>query len=159
MKVTECLNAEHGVFLTQLGVLETMVRENAAAAELRAVTLAIASTVELHRGAEEEILYPAILRAFGQDFPPIQVMVEEHAQIERFIEGVRSSDANLPEMVQGFIDVLRQHIAKEINVLFPMAEQRIEAADLEQMTQECVEHYHRAAGVTVDRPPGGGTSR
>ena len=148
------------MFLTQLGVLESMLKSNATAAELRAVTLAIATTVELHRDAEEEILYPAILRAFGQEFPPIQVMVEEHAQIERFIEGVRSSDANVPEMVQGFIDVLRQHIAKEINVLFPLAEQRIEAADLERMTDECVERYHRAAGVTTGSPAGrGGTAR
>lgn len=151
MKVTECLNTEHGVFLTQLGVLERMLKENASPAELRAATLAIAEPVERHRDAEESILYPAIREHFGQDFPPVQVMEAEHKEIEHFLRGVASGDGNVPDLVRGFIDILREHIAKEINVLFPMAEQRIADADLEQMACRCKELYHEAAGVT----PGG----
>jgi hemerythrin-like domain-containing protein len=157
MKVTECLNTEHGVFLMQLGVLERMLNEKAPTGELRAVTLAIAETVEKHRDAEEKILYPAILSEFGEGFPPIRVMEAEHKEIERFIRGVASGDGSVPELARGFIDVLRQHIAKEINVLFPMAEQRIAPADLERMACQCVEGYHRAAGLTSclrDRPYG-----
>lgn len=148
MKVTECLNTEHGVFLTQLGVLERMLNGHAPNGELRVVTLAIAETVERHRDAEEKILYPAILREFGEGFPPLQVMEAEHQEIERFIRGVASGDENIPDLVRGFIEVLRQHIVKEINVLFPMAEQRITGADLERMASQCVEHYHQSAGVT-----------
>lgn len=148
MKVTECLNTEHGVFLTQLGVLERMLKEKAPTGELRAVTLAIAETVEKHRHAEEKILYPAILREFGEGFPPIQVMEAEHKEIDRFIRGVASGDGSIADLVRGFIDVLRQHIGKEINVLFPMAERKIAGADLERMACQCVEHYHQAAGMT-----------
>ncbi|MDP4013692.1 MAG: hemerythrin domain-containing protein [Candidatus Nanopelagicales bacterium] len=147
MKVTECLNTEHGVFLAQLGVLERMLIEEAPSGELRAVTLTIAQAVEKHRDAEEKILYPAILREFGEGFPPIQVMEAEHEEIGRLIRGVASGDGNVPQMVRGFIDVLRQHIGKEIKVLFPMAEQRIAGADLERMACLCVEQYHESAGV------------
>lgn len=148
MKVTECLNTEHGVFLTQLGVLERMLKEKSPVEELRAVMLAVAEAVEKHRDAEEKILYPAILREFGEGFPPIQVMEAEHKEIERYIHGVASRNGNIPDFVRGFIDVLRQHIAKEINVLFPLAEQRISGTNLEQMACQCVEHYHQVAGVT-----------
>lgn len=148
MKVTECLNTEHGVFLTQLGVLERMLKENSPAGELRAVMLAVAAAVEKHRDVEEKILYAAILREFGENFPPIQVMEVEHKEIERCIQGVASRNGSIPDLVRGFIDTLRQHIVKEINVLFPMAEQRISETDLEKMACQCVEHYHQAAGVT-----------
>ena len=148
MKVTECLNTEHGVFLTELGVLEWMLKESAPAGELRAVTLTIAKAVERHRDVEEKIFYPAILREFGEGFPPIQVMEAEHKEIERCIQGVASGNENIADFVRGFIDILRQHIAKEINVLFPMAEQRISGPDLERMACQCVEHYHQAVGVT-----------
>jgi len=148
MRVTELLNTEHGVYLTQLGVLEGMLKSQSPAGELRAVTLAIAQTVEMHRVAEEKILYPAILREFGERFAPIQVMMAEHKEIEGFVRGVGSGEGKLLELVQGFIDVLRQHIDKEIRVLFPMVEQRIAATDLERMARECVEHYHQRSGVT-----------
>jgi hemerythrin-like domain-containing protein len=147
MKMTECLNTEHGVFLAQVTVLERMLNQKAPTGELRAVTLAIAEMVEKHRDAEEKILYPAIVRAFGEGFPPIRVMEAEHKEIERFICGVGSGDGSVPELARAFIDVLRQHIAKEVNVLFPMAEQRITGEDLERMACQCVEHYHQAANV------------
>lgn len=147
MKVTECLNTEHGVFLAQLAVLEQMVRTSVAPAELRAATQTIAQAVENHRQAEEKILYPAIRRAFGEDFPPLKVMEEEHREIERCVHGVLAGRPDAAQYARGFIEVLRQHIAKEIQVLFPMAEQRIPAAELERMSGECVRHYHEAAGV------------
>ncbi|HEY5566929.1 MAG TPA: hemerythrin domain-containing protein [Gammaproteobacteria bacterium] len=143
MKATEYLNTEHGVFLTQLDVLERMLNEKTPPGELRAVTLAIAEAVEKHRDAEETILYPAILKEFGEGFPPMRVMEAEHKEIQRLVGEVASGDGDMRELVGGFIDVLRQHIAKERAVLFPMAEQRIAETDLERMAHECVEHHER----------------
>lgn len=144
MKVTECLTTEHEVFLTQLGVLDRMARENVSADELRAVMLPIGEAVEKHRDAEETIFYPAILREFGAGFPPIQLMQAEHREIERCIRGVISRDGSIRDLVVAFVDVLQQHIAKEADVLFPMAEQRISGAELEQLARQCVDHYHQA---------------
>lgn len=154
MKVTECLNTEHGVFLSQLRVLEKMLADNAPAEELRAATLPIAETVERHRQAEEKIFYPAILRQFGKDFPPIKVMEAEHLQVEHCIKAITDRQGDMAQKVRAFIESLRQHIAKEINVLFPMAEQGIPKSELEQMTRECVEYYHHAAGVNPQKKNG-----
>jgi hemerythrin-like domain-containing protein len=132
MKITDALNAEHAVFLTQLGVLERMVGGGAPAGEIAACVLALAEAVEIHRKAEEDLLYPAILRVFGADFPPMRVMEAEHAQIERCVAAVRER-RDVAESAGALVDVLRQHIDKEIHVLFPMAESRLSAAELDAM--------------------------
>ncbi|MFQ5670139.1 MAG: hemerythrin domain-containing protein [Acidobacteriota bacterium] len=155
MKVTECLNTEHGVFLAQLRVLERMLDKKSSPKELRAAMSIIAEAVEKHREAEEKIFYPAIARECGAGLSPIHVMEAEHREIGRCIQGVASGDGNIPELARAFVDTLRQHIAKEINVLFPLAEEKIPTAELEQMACQCVEQYHQAAGVPSTS--GGGT--
>lgn len=145
MRMTECLNMEHGVFLSQLGVLEGMWMEGSPPAELRAVALAIGRAVENHRENEERLLYPAILREFGEGFPPMAVMEAEHRQIERCLQALDSREGDIRDWVRSFVDTLRGHIHKEMHVLFPLAEQRIPAADLERMAHECSEHRPTAA--------------
>lgn len=140
MKVTECLNAEHDVFLLQLSVLEQMLESGASTDEVRASALTLAAAVERHRDLEEELLYPAILRAFGQDFPPMRVMEAEHKEIERCIIALRDRTGDASVHARGLISVLRDHIQKEVQVLFPMAQSRIPAADLERMAIHCATH-------------------
>lgn len=147
MKFTECLNTEHGVFLTQLEVLENMLKCKTHNETLRAIILTIASAVERHRIVEEKLLYSAILREFGENFPPIQVMEMEHKEIEKCIKGIVTEENDVPTLAKTFINVLRQHIVKEINILFPVAEQRISTQELEEMTSQGVQHYHDMAGV------------
>lgn len=147
MKITECLNTEHGVFLTQLSYLEQLVGEDASDEVLREVTRTIARAVDRHRHVEEKFLYPAILREFGKNFVPIQVMESEHEEIGRLLFEITRGQANLPNLVQDFIDLLRQHIGKEIQVLFPMSEEKIPVEELEEMTKKCVEFIHQTGGV------------
>jgi len=104
MKATECLNTEHGVFLTQLSMLESLLKEGASREVLRAATLTIAASVEKHRAVEEKLLYPAIVRAFGEGFPPIRVMETEHARIqllEALAEDVAQSDTGDAPLLLG----------------------------------------------------------
>jgi len=149
MKVTECLNAEHDVFLLQLSVLEQMMADGAGADELRACALTLAAAVERHRDLEEELLYPAILRAFGQDFPPMRVMEAEHKEIERCIRALRDRTGEASAHARGLISVLRDHIHKEVEVLFPMAESRIPAPELVQMATRCAAHGACATQAAV----------
>ena len=144
MTVTECLNAEHDVFLLQLRVLEQMMEGGASADELRSGALTLAAAVERHRDVEEELLYPEILRRFGQDFPPMRVMEAEHKEIERCVVGLRDRNGEAAELLRGLVSVLRDHIHKEMTVLFPMAESRIPAAELRQMAQRCATKRHCA---------------
>ena len=133
MRLTDRLNAEHEVFLVQLETLAGMVERGEPAAALRAVALAIGAALERHRDVEDRELFPAILRVYGSGFPPIQVMQAEHREIQQCLEGIASGDDRTVVLVRRLIDVLSQHIAKETQVLFPMAEQRISVAELEHM--------------------------
>ncbi|MCI0341328.1 MAG: hemerythrin domain-containing protein [Planctomycetales bacterium] len=136
MKITECLNVEHGVFLDQLATLDHLVQQGAKPEVLAAVSRAIAGPVERHRELEERLLYPEIRRAWGPEFPPLDVMEREHEEIQDALRAIDSGrfDAST---VNRFVDVLRQHIHKEVNVLFPMAEARIPAPRLEEMANPC----------------------
>jgi len=147
MKITECLNTEHGVFLTQLLFLEQLVAEKAPDEVLRGVARTIARAVELHRHAEEKILYPAIVREFGEDFGPIKCMEFEHEEIGRYIFEIIKGSDDIPNSVRNFIALLRQHIAKEIQILFPLCEEKISKEELEQMTRECIDFFHQVSGV------------
>ncbi len=97
---------------------------------------------QCHHGKEEELLFPA-LEAVGvrREGGPIGVMLAEH---ERGREYVRRMSARLSEYrageasggpgfigeARGYIDLLNQHIEKEDDVLFPLAEKQL--PDLEK---------------------------
>lgn len=145
MKVTECLNVEHGVFLRQLDYLEELYRTGAPESVLGAVLQTIARAVEAHAGQEEHGLYPAIEEVFGPQFPPLQVMELEHQEIDRIVEATRA--ATFPRgMILRFLEVLRGHIQKEMNVLFPMAEEGVPVERLEALARKCAEEGHGIAG-------------
>jgi hemerythrin-like domain-containing protein len=136
MRLTEQLSAEHAVFLTELDVLDDLLSQSASTEVLRGAMLTLAAAVEQHRAVEEEHLFPAMVRQFGEGFPPVQAMEADHQEIGRCIEGVAARSQQTPALVQEFIDILRQHIDKEDHVLFPMAEQQIGAAELERLADQ-----------------------
>jgi hemerythrin-like domain-containing protein len=93
-----------------------------------------------HHGKEEEFLFPA-LEAAGvpREGGPIGVLLNEHeqgrqlvARLKGFVAGYRSGDpqagAGIQRAAKEYVDLLNQHIAKEDNVLFPMADAKLDAA-------------------------------
>jgi hemerythrin-like domain-containing protein len=93
-----------------------------------------------HHGKEEEFLFPA-LEAAGvpREGGPIGVLLNEHeqgrqlvARLKGFMAGYRSGDsqagAGIQRVAKEYVDLLNQHIAKEDNVLFPMADAKLDAA-------------------------------
>lgn len=106
-----------------------------------------------HHGKEEGILFPAMVAAGVPDRGgPIAVMMAEHIQGRGFIHEMEESLEEPPDMVRfekagrNYIDLLRVHIQKENNVLFPMADKMIAAAELEQMYTAFEEHEEKVIG-------------
>jgi len=143
MKVTECLNTEHGVFLLQLDTLKKMIDEKATLPELKAAVRVIGVAVEKHRDVEDKYLYPAIIRECGKEFPPIRVMEQEHEQITECIKKIESNSLKNYDPIKKFITILEEHIQKEIKVLFPMAEETISKEELEEIACLCSLHSHQ----------------
>jgi hemerythrin-like domain-containing protein len=92
-----------------------------------------------HHGKEEEFLFPA-LEAAGvpREGGPIGVMLNEHQQgrtlaaqfkeaLTRLSSGDKRAAADVPRIVRQYVDLLTRHIEKENQVLFAMADARLDA--------------------------------
>ncbi len=101
-----------------------------------------------HHGKEEDILFVALTaRDMPQDSGPVAVMLHEHDEGRRYTAGFRSAAEQMKEgdesaiadvvrNVFDYVNLLRTHIFKEDNVLFPMAEQIIPADTMQQVAED-----------------------
>lgn len=101
-----------------------------------------------HHAKEEDILFVAMTaRDMPQDSGPVAVMLQEHEQGRAFTAGFRSAAeqmksgdetaaADVVRNVYDYVNLLREHIVKEDNVLFPMADQIIPADTMQTVSKE-----------------------
>jgi hemerythrin-like domain-containing protein len=145
MKATEELKKEHRGVELMLRIL-TAVSERLGRGEalhikhMEGIMEFLAVFVDkCHHGKEEEFLFPALEAAdVPREGGPIGILLNEHeqgrqlvARLKGFVAGYRSGDpqagAGIQRVAKEYVDLLNQHIAKEDNVLFPMADDRLEA--------------------------------
>jgi hemerythrin-like domain-containing protein len=98
-----------------------------------------------HHSKEENMLFPMMLtKGFSTQQGPVAVMLSEHTQGRNFVKGmvdhlakyIAGDKTVLPQIcyhMQGYIDLLRNHIAKENNVLFPMADRVLSEGEQESL--------------------------
>jgi hemerythrin-like domain-containing protein len=92
-----------------------------------------------HHGKEEEFLFPT-LEAAGvlREGGPIGVLLGEHDEGRRLVSrlkqciadhrsGDRQAASGIQETVTAYVNLLQQHITKEDTVLFPLADERLDA--------------------------------
>ncbi len=129
MRITDRYRAEHAVFVQQLGVLTTMLRGGASLYEVIAGVRTLAAPLRTHAENEEHALFPAL----GPDADaPVQILTQEHSQIERWIGQMTApgSRVEVATIFASFDRLLRGHIVREDEVLFPMAERALDESDL-----------------------------
>jgi len=152
MKLVDTLMNEHRLIEKVLDALERFVGGIDGTQEDKAELLRFVEFIQkfadrFHHGKEEDILFDEMARAgFPRDSGPLAVMYHEHEQgrahvreLERLGEQVgpwRSTDREaLTKAAVGFITLLRQHIRKEDEVLYPMAESRLPAEAVESVAR------------------------
>jgi hemerythrin-like domain-containing protein len=101
-----------------------------------------------HHAKEENLLFPRMKeRGVPERGGPIGVMLHEHDQGRAFLKGVRENlDAAeqgseesrrlVFENARGYIVLLRQHIFKEDNILFRMAQMVLQPDDVADLNRE-----------------------
>ena len=163
MKATEILIREHDLILRGLRVLERMARAANAGADVpagdaRAMIEFIRKFADgIHHAKEEGVLFPAMEAAgIPKQGGPIGVMLSEHDQgraaVGRMDEAVSAfgADPAAPEAFAraafDYTTLLSNHIYKENNVLFRMADQRIPTAQDAVMLAAYDEHEAKVAG-------------
>ena len=113
-----------------------------------------------HHGKEEDLLFKAMVnKGFPLQGGPIAVMLSEHEAGRAFIRGIAAGAARLGTDPSGakqvidngraYIQLLRGHIAKENQILFPMAERVLSPEDQALLAQafDRFEAQETGAGV------------
>ncbi len=97
---------------------------------------------QCHHAKEEDLLFPLLKeRGIPEEGGPIGVMLQEHVLgrdcVRRMREASEAAEFDGPTFAVAaneFIPLLRQHIHKENNVLYPMGEQVLSEADDTDLT-------------------------
>ncbi|MEK6815044.1 MAG: hemerythrin domain-containing protein [Nitrospirota bacterium] len=108
----------------------------------------IEDELDIHLLREEKILFPPLEAFLPRDSGPLAVMLAEHedlrsdkARMKELLAAGPRADAGLQlrETALRFVSVLKAHIQKEDNILFPMAEMHLSASDKERIARELPE--------------------
>lgn len=96
----------------------------------------------LHHRKEEDLLFPALEAAgLPADRGPTAVLRDEHLRsrffCQRLEQALRDRDrARLLAAAGGYLDLMRAHVLKENQILFPLAQQLLAPAELERLHRE-----------------------
>lgn len=105
----------------------------------------------LHHAKEEDLLFPLMgEKGFSPEQGPVAVMLHEHVQGRAFVKGVSEgitalragTDGALQtiyENMTGYAQLLKNHIGKENNILFRMADQVFSAEEQQELLTQFAE--------------------
>jgi len=151
MKATQQLKEEHEGIKLMLKIIEKITTELEAGKELnrahfqKIIDFIIGFADKCHHGKEEEILFPALVKhGIPDEGGPIAVMLNEHQQGRDFIKllssafkeyegGNKSSVSDIVSSSRGYVHLLRNHIEKENNILFSMADRALNEKEQSEM--------------------------
>jgi len=82
---------------------------------------------KIHHAKEEDILFKEINKSAGDSCNPVRQMLHEHEIGRKYVKGMEKSlkENNAPKLAEnamGYADLLAEHIFKEDNILYPMAD-------------------------------------
>lgn len=102
----------------------------------------------LHHAKEENLFFPALgLKGFSTEQGPVAVMLHEHVLGRNFVKGIaenldlykkgnKSAIAGINHNMLGYAELLQNHIGKENNILFRMADNVFSEAEHQQLLSE-----------------------
>ncbi len=167
MKPTDVLKSEHRVIEVVLDCLDAIADQAEETgkldqqAALDAVNFIKTFADGCHHGKEEGQLFPALIeKGIPAEGGPIAVMLHEHEMGREFVRGMAGAIAAAAEgekeaidtftgNARGYVTLLRGHIFKEDNILFPMADRVMSEADVAQVNAKFdhVETDHMGVGT------------
>jgi len=170
MKATEQLMAEHEGIKLMLSIMLKMIENNAEPDKEhleKAIDFIKVFADKCHHGKEEDLLFPALEKAgISKDRGPIGVMLSEHTEGREYIKnlseafirykaGDKTALSLIRENISNYVILLRNHIDKENNVLFMMADrfltegqqeelyEKFEKMEIEKIGEGKHEQYHK----------------
>jgi len=154
MKPTEQLVEEHDAIKIMLKIMEKVAQkleagEKVAPEDLEAMVDFIRTFADkCHHGKEEDLLFSAMTEAgIPGENGPIAVMLMEHDKGRSFVRGLAEGIAGykngekgaarqIAKNARNYASLLVQHIDKENNILYPMADMHISAEKQEELLEK-----------------------
>ena len=153
MRPTQILMDEHRVIEVVLSCLEKIVHEAANDRKLnessanQAIDVIRTFADKCHHGKEENHLFVSLVnKGLPSQGGPVGQMLLEHTHGREFVQGMAESVAGasagnetalsqFARSANGYVQLLREHIGKEDNVLFPMADRLLNDAEQNQLLE------------------------
>lgn len=140
---TKNLEDDHVHILRLIDVMEHLTRsENPDISHLESIVDIIRNFADgIHHAKEENLFFPFLAeRGFSTTQGPVAVMLQEHMQGRNFVKGIadnitlykNGNKEALNEIYRnmtGYAELLRNHIGKENNILFRMADRVLSESD------------------------------
>lgn len=138
MRITDRFSSEHDVFLAQLEVIDDLTRRDASVESIVSALRTLAAPLVAHAMNEERALFPDLEPSMGGQGGPLAILIDEHETIHAQIDELVDSPARqrLESVLDAFQRLLRGHIDKEEQVLFPAAAQILGDTKLERLDRE-----------------------
>ncbi len=168
MGAIEMLKTEHRLISKVLGALEKYVEAVVSNQPVDRADLAKFVTFirefadRCHHGKEEDILFETMIEnGFPRDAGPIAVMLHEHDEGRRYISAMSEAAdragswtdedrSRIRRAAMSYSELLRAHIMKEDQILYPMAQARLPDAALEQVDRDCATFEARQVAAGAD---------
>ena len=148
---TEILRKEHDAILRMLEVTEQVAEQLDRGEQVAPETLdGLLEFFRLfadqcHHGKEEELLFPALeKKGMPREAGPIEVMLIEHDHGRSLVQqmaqegaayaaGTAGAVGRWSSAARGYVQLLREHIYKENNILFVMAERMLTGTEQQEL--------------------------
>ncbi len=166
MKPTDILRHEHDVIMLVLDAADAIVlSEGIDVADVRSITDFVKNFADgCHHAKEEKELFVRLGKhGFSSEQGPVAVMLHEHEQGRAYIrniigalplaeKGDRNAIGVVKENLAGYVRLLRGHINKENNILFPMSDSVLTPVDQRELETQFERIEREEMGVgTHDR--------
>ena len=142
----EELKSDHQNILAHLIDLEEAINQLKISHEKVEEFLHFTETfAEPHHQKEEQVLFPALEKnGMPNEGGPIGMMLLEHATKRDYLAKMRealqeNNESKLKENTQAMIFLLRDHIYKEDNILYPCAQDALTKEELTNLALQCEE--------------------
>lgn len=160
-KATQDLRNEHDAILYVLRILDKMMQSDSSDSEIRlryyseAVYFLQIFADNCHHGKEENYLFKELVnKGISNESGPVGIMLQEHAQGRDYIaqmgRSLGSKDiSEFNSTASKYRDLLRQHIEKENNVLFILADKVIDEQQQDLLFEQFEQHEENVIGHGV----------
>ena len=163
-KATKALKHDHRIIERVLTVLEGLTAESqvGSLATWRKVIDFIRNFADrCHHLKEEKIFFPALEeKGIPRVGGPVGIMLMEHEEARGYVrgmadavtgceKGLEPARAALVDNARGYVRLLREHIQKEDEILFQMADDVLTQEDQNHLLRQFEEHEAREIGTGV----------